>query len=171
MKHVYYLMEGQAEMTGRLGGRINMIYPGRGGWIGEFFDPNRKPEYYEKEHRWCIGTKALEKCKLARFDQDKLQKAIERNPRLVVAAGKAENSDLWCKIRQNSRHRAESVYSHMMKIASLGGTLSDKARGLLAEYKQTQLFVTDETHEKSLKEIGWTQKEFDNGQKIEVLPD
>ena len=100
MPLLYYVVDGEVEVLFNEGTRVtNVLTPGKNGWLGELWDPNQDPAYWERPHHWMAGFRAKSHSLLVAFDRKALHDVIARSHPLRDAASAAEVSDLWGKLR------------------------------------------------------------------------
>ena len=73
--------------------------PGKGGWLGEFHDPNRAADYWTRPHP-ALGrhTCISDRCRVMALKRRELHDTLAANPRLAQEATRAEVDDLWGKV-------------------------------------------------------------------------
>lgn len=79
MPHIWYLTKGQVTLSID-GDDFGSHDPGKGGMLGEFYDPNTDHETeMAREHAWAVSMRATTDCRTLRFDRVKLREAIDNN--------------------------------------------------------------------------------------------
>ena len=99
MPALWYLLHGSVHVV-RNGQPVSLIQPDAdpnraGGWLGEFWDPNEAPDYWDQPHYWRAGFRANEHSLVVAFKRKPLHDSISRRPALRASAEHAEVSDLW----------------------------------------------------------------------------
>lgn len=140
MPTIWYLVHGSVHVI-RHGQPVSLLQPDRdpnraGGWLGEFWDPNEAPDYWEREHRWNAGHRANEHSLVVAFNRKALHDAIAKRPLLRTSAGNAEVSDLWGKLRAAQRQQFANVYVGMEAMAAVDGTVSEAEASDLRRYAE-----------------------------------
>lgn len=165
MDDLHYLVEGEVDTISCTDDSIHKIRSGKGGWLGEFFDPNMKEGYWEQPHKWPVSWKCIvERCRTVAFPRKALHDKLKDNPRFAQAATKAAISDLWGKFHQTIRDLRPSTYRYMLQVALSDGTLNASEKKLLEEFKERHGISLD-LHKELLEELGWTEDEFAVGHK------
>ena len=122
MPLLYYVVDGEVEVLFNEGTRVtNVLTPGKNGWLGELWDPNQDPAYWERPHHWMAGFRSKKHSLLVAFDRKALHDVIARSHPLRDAASAAEVSDLWGKLRGCARQSVLNSYAAMKEMASLHG--------------------------------------------------
>ena len=49
-RRIHYLMDGEAQLIDHKMDKVVNILPGKGSWLGEFFDPTQPQDYWEEPH-------------------------------------------------------------------------------------------------------------------------
>lgn len=162
-KWVHYLMEGEAMLIDKEDKVVNIL-PGKGSWLGEFFDPAEPEDYWETPHVHHVSFKCIAKrCRLLTFDSRSLHKAIEEGG-LAEAATRAEISDLWGKLRGSHHEHRRNTYSAMLELAVADGKVDVQEARLLNKWKERH-GIPEEDHQVKLAELGWTPEEFVKGER------
>lgn len=149
MPKIWYIISGSVDII-RNGRPVRQLNPCRdiekaGGWIGELWDPNAQPDYWEKEHHWHVGFRVRDSgATVVSFARKPLHDAIARRPTLREAATKAEVADLWGKLRASMRAIPVHYYRGMRKMAENDGVMSDEESSALELYMQQHPDVLDE---------------------------
>eukprot|EP00326_Haptolina_ericina_P035879 CAMPEP_0181244848 /NCGR_PEP_ID=MMETSP1096-20121128/43091_1 /TAXON_ID=156174 ORGANISM="Chrysochromulina ericina, Strain CCMP281" /NCGR_SAMPLE_ID=MMETSP1096 /ASSEMBLY_ACC=CAM_ASM_000453 /LENGTH=171 /DNA_ID=CAMNT_0023341449 /DNA_START=1 /DNA_END=516 /DNA_ORIENTATION=+ len=112
------------------------LRPGKGGWLGELWDPNEEPTYWDQPHHWRTGFYAKEDCRVVAFDRKRLHDFIARSPHMRDAAEAAEIADLWGKLRNSFSQGTRNTYHGMWDMALADGALSERERVLLDKFAQ-----------------------------------
>lgn len=121
MPLLWYLVRGVVEAV-RPGEEEHLtIEPGKGGWLGELWDPNEEPDYWEKPHYWRTGFRVREACTVVAFDRRRLHDFIARSPQLRDAAEAAEIADLWGKHRACMAQGTRNAFKAMLQMAHVDG--------------------------------------------------
>jgi len=167
MDEITYLQEGEVRLISNTGDEMmELVKPGRGAWLGEFFDPSMDPDvYWSKPHTHPISYRCdAEQCRLMALDRKKLHYTIKANPTLVAAATNSQVRDLWGKIRSVHGQSRLKMYESMLEIATADGEVDAKERDLCSHFRARHK-ITDEQHVEFLRKIGWSAVEFDGGRK------
>eukprot|EP00930_Biecheleria_cincta_P075342 TRINITY_DN62508_c0_g1_i1.p1 TRINITY_DN62508_c0_g1~~TRINITY_DN62508_c0_g1_i1.p1 ORF type:complete len:344 (+),score=41.85 TRINITY_DN62508_c0_g1_i1:89-1120(+) len=161
LREVHYLMEGECVLISTTGDDMFKIQPGKGGWIGEFFDPNSKPEVWEKERFRPISCKCItSQCRTLSMDMKKVDEIVKASPRLTEFATRVEVSDLWGKLHRAQPEHRRQTYQAMIAVAVSDGFLEDHEIKLAEEFRARHK-LTDDDHSRALEKVGWTQKDWD----------
>ena len=57
MPLLYYVVDGEVEVLFNEGTRVtNVLTPGKNGWLGELWDPNQDPAYWERRTTGSLGS-------------------------------------------------------------------------------------------------------------------
>merc|ERR1719492_70866 len=59
METIDCLLEGEVQIISTTGDPMGKTKPGKGGWLGEFFDPNMDPTYWDKPHNYRISYNCI----------------------------------------------------------------------------------------------------------------
>lgn len=170
MKQVHYMMEGEGVMISMTNDEMGKCRPGKGGWIGEFFDPNASPESYTEE-AWQkrirpVSVKCTSStCRTLALDMRKVQEVMHSNKRLTENATRAEVSDLWGKLhRSNADHRRQT-YIAMVAVAASDGEIEDHEVKLLEDFR-TRHKLPDSAHSEALEKIDWTEEDWKSRRRL-----
>ena len=73
MPRIWYVVDGEVEVVKRLGDgeeerTVAVLTPGKGGWLGELWDPNQEADYWDRAHHWLAGFRAKRPSLLVAFD-------------------------------------------------------------------------------------------------------
>ncbi|CAK9000082.1 unnamed protein product [Durusdinium trenchii] len=148
-KWVHYLLDGKVMLIDGSEDKVVNIVPGKGSWLGEFFDPAEPEDHWATPHFHQVSFKCIApRCRLLTLEIDSLHRAI-REAGLAEAATRAEISDLWGKLRGSHHEHRRNTYSAMLELAVADGKVDAK----------------EEDHEVKLAELGWTAEEFASGQR------
>lgn len=163
-KWVHYLMEGEAMLIDNAEDKVVNILPGKGSWLGEFFDPAEPDDYWETPRSHRVSFKCIAKrCRLLTLEIRPLHNAILESG-LAEAATRAEISDLWGKLRGSHHEHRRNTYSAMLELAVADGKVDPKEVELLDKWK-TRHGIPEDDHKVKLAELGWTTEEFTIGQR------
>ena len=148
MPNIWYILKGSVEVI-RNGRKMRTINPCHdikkaGGWIGELFDPNESPTYWDEPHHWHVGFQVNAGTRLVSFARRPLHDVIASRPNLREAATKAEVSDLWGKLRASMRGVPAHVYRGMLLMAEVDGAIDEHERAELSQYAESNLEVLKE---------------------------
>lgn len=86
------------------------------------------------------------------------------NPRLKENAGRAAITYVWGKLFGTVRDMRHCEYKSMMEVALVDNVLNSSVRKMLEQFKQRHK-ISDEIHNKLLKDLGWNAQEFLVGSK------
>lgn len=80
MPRIWYVVDGEVEVVKRLGDgeeerTVAVLTPGKGGWLGELWDPNQEADYWDRAHHWLAGFRAKRPSLLVAFDRHRLHEA------------------------------------------------------------------------------------------------
>eukprot|EP00931_Biecheleriopsis_adriatica_P066069 TRINITY_DN40489_c0_g1_i1.p1 TRINITY_DN40489_c0_g1~~TRINITY_DN40489_c0_g1_i1.p1 ORF type:complete len:166 (-),score=22.00 TRINITY_DN40489_c0_g1_i1:51-548(-) len=160
MKEVHYLYEGEGDMVSATGDKMWSILPGKGGWLGEFFDPNSKPDCWEKERIRPVSFKCTaSRCRTLSIDCRKADEIMKSNPRLTESATRAEVADLWGKLHRAQPEHRRLTYEAMVAVAASDGKIEDHEVKLIDDFRSRHN-LTDGDHCKALEKVGWTVKQW-----------
>eukprot|EP00913_Durusdinium_trenchii_P032317 g30258.t1 len=128
--------------------KVVNIVPGKGSWLGEFFDPAEPEDHWATPHFHQVSFKCIApRCRLLTLEIDSLHRAI-REAGLAEAATRAEISDLWGKLRGSHHEHRRNTYSAMLELAVADGKVDAKEVELLNKWKARHR-VPEEDHESS----------------------
>merc|ERR1719433_1290025 len=164
MNYLHLVVKGVAQLRNHEGEVIEEI---ENRWIGELYDPNREEDYWNKSHKWAIGHKAITNVRALRLDRRKFDEVIKEGG-MQSAADHAVVKDLWRKlfgiIQHNTDEKRLLVYKETMRMAAIDNEISPVEKDLLLQYRKARE-ITDLEHLQVLKELNWTEEEFENCQK------
>ena len=112
----------------------SQITPGKGGWLGELWDPNEAKDYWEQPHHWLVGFHARAGARVVAFDRKRLHDFIARSPHMRDAAEAAEIADLWGKLRNTHAQATRNVYRAMVEMAHADGELEPDERSAIERF-------------------------------------
>lgn len=135
MPLLHYVVDGEVEVVH---GHDTTVYktlsPGKGGWLGELWDPNEPVDYWDKPHHWKAGFRAKVHSRVVAFDRKRLHDFIARSPHMRDAAGKAEIADLWGKLRASTRQTTRAAYKAMLEMAQADGITTEDEASFLEHF-------------------------------------
>ncbi|KAL1522257.1 hypothetical protein AB1Y20_017252 [Prymnesium parvum] len=134
MPCLWYLVEGEVEALHSGEDTHVTIKPGKGGWLGELWDPNEPPDYWQQPHHWKTGFRAMVPSRVVSFDRKRLHDFIARSPHMRDAAEAAEIADLWGKLRSSFSQSTRNVYKAMLQMAMADGDLEPAEREALDKF-------------------------------------
>eukprot|EP00435_Cladocopium_sp_Y103_P045019 s892_g12.t2 len=138
--------------------KVVNILPGKGSWLGEFFDPAEPDDYWETPRSHRVSFKCIaDRCRLLTLEIRPLHNAILESG-LAEAATRAEISDLWGKLRGSHHEHRRNTYSAMLELAVADGKVDPKEVELLEKWK-TRHGIPEDDHQVKLAELGWTTEE------------
>eukprot|EP00808_Paulinella_micropora_P017232 g77730.t1 len=144
MPHIWYLVKGKADVQVNDDRTIAFV-PGRGAWLGEFWDPNFTGDSRTRQHAWRATITADEDCEVVQVDRLKLRLALESRPQLMTKADRVQIGDLWGKLQSAEKGDALETYRNMVKVALVDGTLDPAERRMLDEWRAKH-HISDEQH-------------------------
>ena len=165
MREVHYVVEGEVDILSSTDDLHTKIRPGKGGWLGEFFDPNAPANHWDEDQSHSLPVSyqcAAAACRTMALPRKALHKAIKENPRVEQAAARAEIGDLWGKLHRAPAQARRRTYQAMLQVALSDGKLDDSERSMLEAFRARH-GVADEEHVAFLAETGWTPEEFASG--------
>ena len=117
MDEIHCLLDGAVEQVSTTGEAFATLHAGKGGWLGEFFDPNQDASYWERPHRFPISYRCVSEggCATLALARRALHETITTNPRLHAAATRAEVADLWGKIHQDMPELRQPPGCHRLR--------------------------------------------------------
>ena len=133
MPTLWYVADGEVEVI-RDGKVVAVAKAGSGGWLGELWDPNEDPDYWQKPHAWRAGFRAKQHSLVVAFDRKKLHDFIARSHELRDAAAAAEVADLWGKLRNCHKQGTRNVYRAMVEMAHSDGELEPRESTALERF-------------------------------------
>jgi len=161
MSRLHFLLSGEVEMVSKSEDGMDTLRPGKGGWLGEFYDPSQAEDYWDQEHNHPVSYKCVsENCQSLALLRKALHHTLISNPRLEASATKAEIADLWGKLHRSHPEHRRRTYNAMLQIALSDGKLDPNERSLLADFRSRHN-ITSEEHEEFVLASGWTLKDFD----------
>ena len=171
MDEIHCLLDGAVEQVSTTGEAFATLHAGKGGWLGEFFDPNQDASYWERPHRFPISYRCVSEggCATLALARRALHETITTNPRLHAAATRAEVADLWGKIHQDMPELRQRTYSAMLEMATADGVVQPRERELLTDFAARHSISHDEFCA-NLGRLGWTEGEFEAGRRARAWP-
>eukprot|EP00933_Yihiella_yeosuensis_P004588 TRINITY_DN108962_c0_g1_i1.p1 TRINITY_DN108962_c0_g1~~TRINITY_DN108962_c0_g1_i1.p1 ORF type:complete len:301 (-),score=42.52 TRINITY_DN108962_c0_g1_i1:23-835(-) len=165
---IHYLLEGQLQVE-QDGIVLNVISPGPGGWVGEFWGPEY--DWISREHKWRVSFRCLDRCRTVGFDKRDLHQAIQdMGPPGELAASKMQIHDLRSKLHVQRKHHHAQMYSMMLIKCTQNGRLSDEDRTLLENHRKLHPdAIPEDDHKKRLKALGWTEADYARGYVWQVV--
>lgn len=162
MVDVHYVCEGQVAQISSTGDTMSRYRPGKGGWLGEFFDSNLD-EWRAQEHKLPISYQcAADTCRTMSLCREPLHLAMKANPRLSQAAMRAEVADLWGKLHRSTPEFRVQTYRAMLAVATSDGVITSGERQMLLDFKMRHE-IADDAHNQMLQELGWSVQQFNSG--------
>ena len=160
---LHVLLEGAAECTDANATRQHT--PGKGGWLGELFDPNRTDDYWNAPHPASSSIEcASEKCVTLAFDRKALDMTLRANPRLAEAATRAELADLWGKLHKAGPERKRRTLASILETALCDGDLHPTEKDQIERFCR-KYTITDAELATELKQLGWSMDDYARGRK------
>jgi len=174
MDTIHYLLEGRVHITDGepdRHGHYNLkgsLAPGKGGWIGEFFDPLKSDTYdwIPAQHHWAVGARCAQghgPCKTMTFLRSTLDRHLRQDPRLAEAAAKAQIADLWGKLNDKVSRGEREKYEAMLMVckahADLAGVLERHELEVVSHFARLHK-IDEEQHKKALLKVGWSEEAF-----------
>ncbi|KAK3286533.1 hypothetical protein CYMTET_5911 [Cymbomonas tetramitiformis] len=159
---LYYLLDGEVDIL-RDGIVKNKIRPGKGGWLGEFWDPEWDAS---KPHFWRVTARAAKKCRVAGYPKRDLHRAISESKgcHMKSSADKLEINDLWGKLKTTVGNNDFALYDGVVAAVLHDGKVTKAERALVSDYR-SRLNISDEQHRDILKRYGWSSSQFSKGTK------
>ena len=139
MPYLHWLMRGKLTVNTKKFGDLGIVHEeSETRWLGEFFDPNRDSDYWNKPHSWIVTYICLEDCKAVRLDRKKLDIFLNQNDSFKEKASKVVVKDIWGKLRNVRKSDVLKSYAEMLNIALLADerVLSEKVQDYLLEYAE-----------------------------------
>lgn len=165
MAELHYIFQGEGELVSTTNDRLHPISPGKGGWIGEFFDPNIASDYWDKPHPWRCECRCMtEQCQTLAFPRKDLDSLLRSNPRLKEAATRAAVSDVWGKLFDTIGDMRRSAYKSMLQVALADGVVDVEERSMLEDFRRRHK-ISNEEEATFLEELGWNREEFVGGRR------
>jgi hypothetical protein len=165
MDYLHCVIEGDVQLIDRNGTHVRTVRPGKGGWLGEFYDPNQDADYWLRPHPAIVSWRcSSEQCRTLALQRRALHETISSNPRLTSAAERAEIADLWGKLKNSGVERNLSAYRGMLEVSLADGVITMDERQLLSQFRM-RYAIPNDAHEASLRELGWTADDFVRGHK------
>merc|ERR1712224_70471 len=126
---------------------MHTITPGKGGWLGEFYDPNMDlAEYWSKPHTYPISYKCeSERCRVLALSRKDLHYHLRSNDRLASAATKTQVKDLWAKLHRSTKEGRRLMYNSMLEVAVSDGAVDPRERGLCEDFRRRHE-ISEEDH-------------------------
>mmetsp|Transcript_18971 Transcript_18971/g.44198 ORF Transcript_18971/g.44198 Transcript_18971/m.44198 type:complete len:364 (+) Transcript_18971:81-1172(+) len=163
MEELNYLVEGDVMLISCSNDPMHTVSGGKGGWLGELFDPHQKEDYWEQPHNWLISFQCIsEQCRTVAFNRRALHEAFKSSTKMEQAATRAQVSDLWGKLHASLPSHRRNAYEGMLQVAVSDGNLDESERRMLEAFRKRH-GITNEEHEAFLDKLGWTVEDFHNG--------
>lgn len=164
MEVISFVLQGEVEMVSTTDDGMSTVRPGKGGWLGEFYDPNIASDYWEKPHAHPISYRCIDRdgCRTFQLVRRAMHETISANPRLHAMATRAEVDDLWGKLHRAPANLRRRSYQAMLEVAVSDGEISASERQLLDDFRRRH-HISDAEHVKNLAELGWTAVQFAEG--------
>lgn len=166
MENLSYLLDGAVAIRSVSGETLHVVTPGKGGWVGEFFDSDWD---LGKEHRWQADSVCVSEggCLLKTFCKYKLHRHIKDNSKSIeVQATRVQVGDLWGKLKDSFSEKEREVYRGMLELAVADGEVVKEEREACAAFRaRNAAVIKDSVHAQTLESLGWTVAEFDAGRK------
>ena len=168
MDKLHCVLEGEAMLV-RNGCDAIAMRPGKGGWLGEFHDPNQPADYWEHKHPAIVSWRcASERCRTLALSRRALHQTLSTNPRLAAAANRAEIADLWGKLHSAGPQHRVKAYRSMLEVALSDGQVTASERRLLETFRERHA-IADKDHEEGLRAAGWSVDEYARGRRSRLL--
>mmetsp|Transcript_28574 Transcript_28574/g.51935 ORF Transcript_28574/g.51935 Transcript_28574/m.51935 type:complete len:353 (-) Transcript_28574:170-1228(-) len=168
MEEINYLVEGTVLIISASGDPMHTVQGGKGGWLGEMYDPNQSEDYWDKPHNWPVSFKCMsDQCRTVAFTRRALHEAFRGSPKLEQAATRAQISDLWGKLHGSLPDHRRNAYEGMLQVALSDGYLDPAERRMLEEYRQRHK-ITEKEHQEFLAKHGWSVDDFTRGHQATV---
>ena len=136
MHHLHCVVEGDVHLIDPKGNHLRTVRPGKGGWLGEFYDPNQDDDYWTRAHPAIVSWKcASDRCKTLALQRRALHETLTSNPRLESAAERAEIADLWGKLKNAGAQREHNAYRSMLEVSLADGIITTDERRLLGQFR------------------------------------
>jgi len=200
---IHCILDGEVTMISVTNDAMAKYHPGKGGWLGEFYDPcleknsaksstgdgasqlswqcTHKAADWSAE-RPCMPCRTLsgtyptlrcerkDGCKTLSFLRSSLRDALKANPRIELAATKAEVQDLWGKVCQAVPESRRRTYYAMLEMATISGKIDHNQMELLNQFR-VRHNISDAEHAGYLEKLGWTVQRFEHQctQKAEIV--
>lgn len=166
MDDISYLVEGQVQLVSSTGDPMFRTDPGKGGWLGEFFDPNMDiQDYWSRAHHFPISFQCVsERCRTLCFARRPLQEILASSPRLTEAAARSQVSDLWGKLHKSLPESRRRAYDAMLEVCLIDEQVDKREAELLVDFRRRHN-ITDEEHIHFLAGHGWSVEEFERGRR------
>lgn len=137
MPYLHWLYQGKLAVKTKKFGDLGVVdEKTETKWLGEFFDPNRDPNYWKNPHSWIVTYFCLEDCKVLRLNRKKLDIFLNQNDNFKEKASKVVIKDIWGKLRNVRKSDVLKSYTEMLNIALLTdeAALSEKVKDYLLQY-------------------------------------
>lgn len=164
---ISFLLEGEVQMIGADCECVKTLRPGKGGWLGEFFNPNADDAEvagYEGQVHEMTCKCVSEWCRTLTLSRKELHLCLSSNPRLKEASTRAQVDDLWGKVHMGVPESHRNAYQKMVEVAVSDGTVDRRERPLLDTWRERHR-IPWEIHLACLQELGWSQEEFEAGRR------
>ena len=163
MAHLHVVLDGVAEFTDAHSTKERS--PGKGGWLGELFDPSRRQDYWNQPHQASFQIVChSETCSTLAFDRKALDVALHANPRLAEAATRAELADLWGKVHSAGPERKQRMFASMLEIALSDGDLHPTERKQIDRFRE-KYTISEAKLAAELTKLGWSLDDYAKGRK------
>jgi len=169
LRDINFLVEGEVHMISATGDYVKRFSPGKGAWLGEFFDPNmteqQRARFLLEEQTHCMSWKcASRECRTLALSKRLLHEHFEANPRLKEAALSAQVYDLWGKLHRSIPESRRLAYQQMLEVALSDGTVDDRERALLEAWRERHR-ISEQDHVAFLAALSWSEDEFRAGRR------
>lgn len=164
----HFLIEGEATVYTATGDVLRTATPGRGGWLGEFYDPHLDKKTLESnlQQSHCFSVRCkTETCRTMALSRQEMYAHVNSDKKLQDAATRSQVDDLWGKLRKSIPEARRSAYRQMLEVALSDGVLEPQERELLTAWWERHE-ITDAEHKEMLGLLGWSEAEFAKGRKI-----